>query len=100
MKHVRKNRDRFQIAADILEIAKDGSGKTHIMYGANLSFKILRKYLDILTRSELLKVQERAERPYLTSEKGRRFIEEFHELQRNSEIVNATRRGLESRLKS
>jgi len=43
--------------------------------------------------------QEREERTYLTSEKGRRFLEEFHALQRYSEIVKAKRRGLESHLK-
>src|SRR3989304_1871834 len=38
---VRKNRDRVRIVADLLEAAGSGSGKTKIMFGANLSFKLL-----------------------------------------------------------
>ena len=43
---MRKNRDRVRIVADLLEAAGSGSGKTKIMFGANLSFKLLEKYLD------------------------------------------------------
>jgi len=34
--------------ADILEAANSGANKTHIMFGANLSFKLLEKYLGLV----------------------------------------------------
>ena len=43
-----KNRDRLCIVADILEAANSGANKTHIMFGANLSFKLLEKYLGLV----------------------------------------------------
>ena len=52
----RQYRSRIQIAADILEIAKDGSRKTKIMYQGNLSFDLLQKYLDMLVNFGLMEV--------------------------------------------
>jgi predicted transcriptional regulator len=40
-----KNRDRLSLVAAILEAVSAGSGKTRIMFAANLSFKLLEKYL-------------------------------------------------------
>lgn len=91
----------MQIAAEIIEIAKEGSRKTRIMYQGNLSFELLRRYLDFLTKSGLLKVQERGEdRMYVATEKGRRFLEEFRDLQRYSEMADTKRKTLERHLAS
>lgn len=95
----RKNRSRLQIAVDILMVTKDGSNKTRIMYQANLSFELLRRYLDFLTRSGLLKTV-RNEKSYVTTEKGYAFLEEYHEFQRYSEIVETKRRTLERDLEA
>jgi len=101
VRHLRRNRTRLQIAADIIEIAKEGSRRTRIMYQGNLSFELLRRYLDFLTRSGLLKVQERGEdRIYVATEKGRRFLEEFRDLQRYSEMADTKRKTLERHLLS
>jgi len=71
------------------------------MYQGNLSFELLRRYLDFLTRSGLLKVQERGEdRIYVATEKGRRFLEEFRDLQRYSEMADTKRKTLERHLLS
>ena len=44
-----KYRNRLQIIADMLSIVKNGARKTQIMYQANLSYKVLCRYLiDIL----------------------------------------------------
>ncbi len=40
-----KNRDKIDIVAAVLKAAGDGSNKTKIMFGANLSYKLLSKYL-------------------------------------------------------
>jgi predicted transcriptional regulator len=41
-----KHRDRIEIVADVLKAAGHGTRKTRIMWMANLSYKLLRKYLD------------------------------------------------------
>jgi predicted transcriptional regulator len=96
----RQYRSRIQIAADILEIAKDGSRKTRIMYLGNLSFDLVQKYLDLLVRLGLIEVRGVSENSYVATEKGRRFLEDFYELREHSDIVNAKKRALEDRLAS
>jgi len=91
----RQYRSRIQIAADILEIAKNGSRKTRIMYLGNLSFDLLHKYLDMLVNHELLETRGDPERSYVATEKGRRFLEDYYELQKYSEIAESKKRTLE-----
>lgn len=93
----RQYRSRIQIAADILKIAKDGSRKTRIMYQGNLSFDLLQKYLDMLVNFGLLEVRG-SEKSYIATEKGRRFLEDYRELQKYSEIASSKKRALESTL--
>jgi predicted transcriptional regulator len=94
----RPYRNRREIAADILEIAKNGSRKTRIMYLGNLSFDLFRKYVDLLVRLELLEIRDGPDKPYVATEKGRQFLEEFKELQTHSAIVEAKKQSLERRL--
>jgi predicted transcriptional regulator len=94
----RPYRNRMEIAAGILEIAKNGSRKTRIMYLGNLSFDLLQKYLDMLVNLGLLQIRNEKEKVYLATEKGRRFLEDFSELQKHSEVVEAKRRLLERSL--
>ncbi len=91
----RKNRGRLHIVAAILQIAEEGCRKTRIMYLGNLSFELLRKYLDILVKRGLLEVQDRGEKIYRTTEKGRHFLQEFQELQRDSEVMQSKRQAVE-----
>ena len=58
---MRNYRDKFDIIADILKISKRNPKKTQIMYQANLSYKVLKKYLSETIESSLLsyKVDER-----------------------------------------
>jgi predicted transcriptional regulator len=94
----RQYRSRIQIAADILEIAKNGSRKTRIMYMGNLSFDLLQKYLDMLVNYELIEVQAGPEKSYVATEKGRRFLEDYRELQKYSEMAESKKRALETSL--
>jgi len=94
----RQYRSRIQIAADILEIAKAGSRKTRIMYLGNLSFDLLQKYLKLLVNYELLEVHGGAEKNYVATEKGQRFLEDYHELEKYSGIVESKKRALETSL--
>ena len=94
----RQYRSRIQIAADILEIARSGSRKTRIMYQANLSFDLLQKYLDLLVRFGLLEIHGGPEKNYVATDKGRRFLEDYHELEKYSGMVESKKRALETSL--
>jgi predicted transcriptional regulator len=94
----RPYRNRMEIAAGILEIAKNGSRKTRIMYLGNLSFDLLQKYLDMLVNLGLLQARNDKEKIYVATEKGRQFLEDFNELQKHSEVVEAKKRALEKSL--
>ena len=92
----RRYRSRIQIAANILEITKNGSRKPRIMYLGNLSFDLLQKYLDLLARIGLIEVQDGGERTYVATEKGQHFLEDYYELQKHAEMADAKKRVLES----
>lgn len=94
----RQYRKRVQIAADIIEIAKQGSRKTRIMYLGNLSFDLLQKYLDMLVNYDLLEVRGGPEKSYVATEKGRRFLEDYQELRKYSEMVESKKRALQASL--
>jgi predicted transcriptional regulator len=94
----RQYRSRIQIAANILEIAKEGSRKTKIMYLGNLSFDLLQKYLEMLVKYNLLEVQGGTDKSYIATEKVKQFLEDYYELQKYSEIASSKKRALESTL--
>lgn len=69
----------MDISAAILDIAKDGAIKTKIMYKAYLSFPQLKEYLQVLTDGGLLEYVKE-ERTYNTTEKGKRFLKMYREV--------------------
>jgi predicted transcriptional regulator len=84
----RKRRDRLYIIAEILTIARGGRLKTHIMYGANLSFAQLNEYLNFLLKRKLLKVNtDNKKALYKTTSRGVKYLENY------GEISNLLRKG-------
>jgi len=76
-----KRRDRFSIVSEILEIAKEGTLKTQIMYKANLSFTQLNDYLEFMLETTLLtKFPTRGKTRYAATEKGLDFLQRYCEL--------------------
>jgi len=74
-------RDRLNIMAEILKMARKGRLKTQIMYGVNLSFSQLKEYLLFLTEMGFLKVHiENRKRIYETTAKGIHYIESYTEM--------------------
>jgi len=67
----------LEIAADIIEITKNGSRKTRIMYQGNLSFDLLQRYLDMLVNFQLIQRLEGDQPAYIATEKGRHFLNEL-----------------------
>lgn len=81
-----KRRDKLSIIAEILEIAKDGTLKTQIMYKANLSFAQLGEYLTFLINAKLLaKYTDTGREKYSATGKGIDFIQRHSEL---TELLN------------
>ena len=72
-----KKRSDIEILADILRVANDGAKKSHIVYKANLNFKIVRNYLNILKNSGLITVPEGNSRIFRTTEKGFEYLNHF-----------------------
>jgi predicted transcriptional regulator len=68
-------RNDLDICAEILQIAKDGAKKTRIVYGANLNFKIVEKYLRRLIENGLLDMMD--ERRFITTRKGTQFLKQY-----------------------
>jgi predicted transcriptional regulator len=78
---MRGKRDRVEIMADILGLCSKPKTKTHVMYGTNLSWKMLQYYLSELQSLELLQVHNNSTR-YVTTERGQDFVQKWKELQK------------------
>ncbi|MDH2899558.1 MAG: winged helix-turn-helix domain-containing protein [archaeon] len=79
-----KNRNRMEIVANLLSIAKNGALKTHLMYRANLSYLMVTEYLDFLCRSNLIKETVDVEgitKVFQTTEKGLKYLDVYDSLQ-------------------
>ena len=79
-------RSRLDIIADILHVAKGGAKKTQIMYQANLSYKLLSKYLMEIVEACLIRF-DHEERLYVITSKGRQFLEHYREYSRRHKHV-------------
>lgn len=65
-------RNNLDIEADILTVALEGTRKTWIVYGANLNFSIVKKYLAGLIRKGCLEIDGNL---YFTTPKGKDYID-------------------------
>lgn len=79
-------RRKLDIIADVLSVASGGAKKTQIMYRANLSYKLLTKYLVEVRRAYLVSF-ERGRRCYVLTSKGRQFLDLYKEYSRWSRYV-------------
>lgn len=68
-----KNRGRLDIVREILSIASVKVRKTRIMYGANLSFVQVERYLKRLLENELIDFFD--DSFYLITPKGKEFLQ-------------------------
>jgi predicted transcriptional regulator len=75
MENTSKRRDRLVIMTEIMDICKNGSSKTHIMFKANLSFTQLNQYLCSLFELGLLEKLVCGGRcVYRSTSKGQEFM--------------------------
>ena len=73
-------RDRVEIMADVLVLCLKPKSKTQVMYGTNLSWKMLQQYLSQLQSLKLLEAQGKSTK-YVTTKRGQEFVEKWKELQ-------------------
>ena len=78
-------RDRHDITAEILETARGGAIKTHIMYKAKLSYSQLEEYTALLVEKGLLKKHailkhKGTQDIFKTSEQGEAFVRSYRTL--------------------
>jgi predicted transcriptional regulator len=83
-------RGRLDIIADILQVASQNAKKTQIMYQANLSYKVLQRYLRDITAASLISFKT-TEQCYVLTSKGQEFLEAYKDYAK-------TNRSIEKRL--
>ena len=70
-------RNRIDIIVEVLDVAKNGVNKTSIVYKTNLNFRIAERYLKLL---EIRGFVENKSDKYITTNKGRIFLEKAREI--------------------
>jgi len=76
-----ERRDKLNIFAEIMEVAKGRELKTRIMYRVNLSFSQVNEYLSFLTEMGFIRVrEENRKKVYETTAKGNSYIENYIEM--------------------
>lgn len=78
-------RSRHGIISQILDVCVPGASKTRIVYQANLNFRTVNPYMDLLIKNELLKIEKGKTTSYRTTEKGRGLLNNFREI--NSQLI-------------
>ena len=74
-------RGHMDIIADILRVTKEGVKKTKIIFRARINSEQSKKYLSLMVRKGLIEAEKRGTYVlYRVSEKGSKFLREYHEL--------------------
>jgi predicted transcriptional regulator len=82
-----KYRSRTDIIATILQAAMAGSTKTHLMYGAYLSYAQIQEYITFLQGKGLIMYEEGIQH-YKLTEKGLHFLHVYDQI---SELVSVAK---------
>lgn len=89
-----KHREKFEIIANMLGVIKDGARKTHVMYKANLSYLLLRKYLEELLSEELIYADGNY---FFLTNKGIEFLELYANYEESCEKFNQQKNQIDVR---
>jgi predicted transcriptional regulator len=92
-------RSRLAIIADILQVASQNAKKTQIMYQANLSYKVLQRYLRDITAASLIDF-ETAEQCYVLTSKGRDFLEAYKDYAKTNKSIEKRLNDVDNKKKS
>ena len=78
-------RGRLQIIADILSVVRGGARKTHVMYQANLSFTLLKRYLTEVLEAGLISCDDGD--LYRLTRRGESFLDRFSDYSKRCDHV-------------
>ena len=70
-------RSREEILSQILDVCLNGANKTRIVYQANLNFRTINPYLDLLIEKNLIKVSQGHMLRYETTPQGIDMLEDI-----------------------
>ena len=87
-------RSRDMIISQILDICQNGASKTRIVYQANLNFRTINPYLELLIRNGLIDVKKEQTLIYKTTPKGLQLLDNFKHI--NSELSDGKKEGTDS----
>jgi len=73
-------RSRHTIISQILEICIDGASKTRIVYQANLNFRTVNPYIDLLIKNDLITIKQGKGLLYETTENGKALAKNFKQI--------------------
>lgn len=76
----------MDIIADILQVVSKNAKKTQIMYQANLSYKVLQKYLTEIGEASLINLVS-PEHHYVLTSKGSEFLKAYRDYSRTNKHV-------------
>jgi len=74
------------IIADILQVVRGSAKKTQIMYQANLSYRVLQRYLAEITGASLICFEDE-KHCYILTDKGRAFLDAYEEYSKTNRHV-------------
>jgi len=92
-------RGRIDIIADILQVVSQNAKKTQIMYQANLSYKVLQRYLRDITKASLIRF-DTAERCYVITQKGQDFLEDYKDYVKTNKSIEKRLNDIGSKKKN
>jgi predicted transcriptional regulator len=73
-------RSRHMIISQILDICSGGASKTRIVYQANLNFRTVNPYIELLTKNGLIESKSGRTVLYETTDKGLKLRENLNQI--------------------
>ena len=73
-------RSKHAIISRILDICQNGANKTKIVYQANLNFRTVDPYIDLLVKNNLIEVKQGKTVLYETTDIGVNLLDDFKHL--------------------
>lgn len=76
-----KKRNPLEIMYDILDTINKKRGPanpTHILYKSNLSYKMLKDYINELLEKDFIKEEGDKKRVYSLTKKGKEYLSNYH----------------------
>ena len=92
-------RRRLDIIADILQVVSQNAKKTQIMYQANLSYKVLQRYLRNIIAASLIAF-ENEEQCYVLTSKGQEFLEAYKDYAKTNKSIEKCLNDVDNKKKS